>query len=253
MVRKALMRRMDESKTGFRWRGEDVFRIEGLSDAVFAFAVTLLVVSLEVPLTFHELLLSMRGFVGFAFGFALLILIWYNQFKFFRRYGLQNAYIIVLNAVLLFVVLFFVYPLKFLFSLLVRLIFEGSINVTLPDGTIASAIGEGQMSTLMVIYSSGYVIIFLVFVLLHLHVYRRRESLALTPLELFDTRSTLYENLINVMVGLSSILLVSLGGDKMAGWSGLVYFMLGPAITTNVVVRLKMRKTMISRQTSDKV
>jgi hypothetical protein len=244
---------MDESKTGFRWRGEDVFRIEGLSDAVFAFAVTLLVVSLEVPLTFHELLLSMRGFVGFAFGFALLILIWYNQFKFFRRYGLQDVYIIVLNAVLLFVVLFFVYPLKFLFSLLVRLIFEGSINVTLPDGTIASAVVEGQMSTLMIIYSTGYVVIFLVFVLLHLHALRHKESLALTTLELFDTRSTLYENLINVVVGLSSILLVALGGDTMAGWSGLVYFMLGPAITTNVVVRLKMRKAMISRQTSEKV
>jgi len=26
----------------FRWRGEDVSRIEGFSDAVFAFAVTLL-------------------------------------------------------------------------------------------------------------------------------------------------------------------------------------------------------------------
>ena len=32
----------------FRWRGGEVSRLEGLSDAVFAFAVTLLVVSLEV-------------------------------------------------------------------------------------------------------------------------------------------------------------------------------------------------------------
>ncbi len=30
----------------FRWRGADISRVEGLSDAVFAFAVTLLVVSL---------------------------------------------------------------------------------------------------------------------------------------------------------------------------------------------------------------
>jgi hypothetical protein len=245
MVRSALMHRMDESKTGFRWRGEEVFRIEGFSDAVFAFAVTLLVVSLEVPLTFHELLLSMRGFVGFGFGFALLVLIWHNQFKFFRRYGLQDAYVIVLNAVLLFVVLFFVYPLKFLFSFLVRLVVEGSTNVTLPDGTIASAVGEGQMSTLMIIYSTGYVVIFLVFVLLHLHALRNRESLALTPLELFDTRSTLYENLINVVIGLSSVLLVAMGGDQMAGWSGLVYFTLGPAMTLNAAVRRKKRKTMI--------
>ncbi len=36
----------------FRWRGAAISRVEGLSDAVFAFAVTLLVVSLQVPQTF---------------------------------------------------------------------------------------------------------------------------------------------------------------------------------------------------------
>lgn len=248
MIRKALMNRRQESGNDFHWRGEEVLRIEGLSDTVFAFAVTLLVVSLEVPLTFHELLLSMRGFVAFAFGFAILILIWYNQFIFFRRYGLQDTFVIVVNAVLLFVVLFFVYPLKFLFSLLVRLVFEGSIDVTLPNGTVASAIVEGQMSTLMIIYSSGYIVIFLVFMLLHLHAYRQRESLDLSPLEVFDTRSTIYENLINVLVGLSSVSVVLLGGEKLAGLSGLVYFMLGPTMTINGLARAKKRKAMISQE-----
>ena len=36
----------------FRWRGREVSRVEGFTDAVFAFAVTLLVVALEVPHTF---------------------------------------------------------------------------------------------------------------------------------------------------------------------------------------------------------
>jgi hypothetical protein len=102
------------------------------------------------------------------------------------------------------------------------------------------------MSTLMIIYSTGYVVIFLVFVLLHLHAYRCRESLALSPLELFDTRSTIYENLINMAVGFSSVLLVIIGGERMAGVSGLVYFMLGPAMTINGVARVKKRKVLIS-------
>jgi protein-S-isoprenylcysteine O-methyltransferase Ste14 len=52
---------------GFRLRGlGEVSRIEALSDGVIAFAITLLVVSLEVPRTFDELLVTMRGFLAFA-------------------------------------------------------------------------------------------------------------------------------------------------------------------------------------------
>src|SRR5215510_1225892 len=98
----------------------EVSRIEGFSDAVFAFAVTLLVVSLEVPRTFHELSLAMREFFAFAICFALLFQLWWRHFNFFRRYGLEDAPTIALTAVLLFVVLFYVYPLKFVFTLVVN-------------------------------------------------------------------------------------------------------------------------------------
>ncbi len=55
---------------------------------MFAFAVTLLVISLEVPKTFDELATSMHGFIAFACAFALLFTIWLQQYTFFRRYGL---------------------------------------------------------------------------------------------------------------------------------------------------------------------
>src|ERR1700704_843358 len=132
MLREKLMAKDIGRRADFRWRSHEISRIEGLSDAVFAFAVTLLVVSLEVPRTFTELAAAMRGFGAFAISFMLLFMVWFNQYKFFRRYGLQDNLTVCLNAILLFVVLFYVYPLKFLFTFLVSLFTGGGGRVHLP-------------------------------------------------------------------------------------------------------------------------
>src|SRR5215467_9014626 len=145
MLREKLMEHQHEK--GFQWRGGEIARIEGLSDAVFAFAVTLLVVSLEVPKTFEELAKLMRGFVPFAICFCLLMQVWHEQYRYFRRYNLQDTTSMTLNAILLFVVLFYVYPLKFLFSLLV----SGWMGARMEG-----AIEPHQMPQLMAIFSGGY-------------------------------------------------------------------------------------------------
>ena len=102
-------------------RGHEASRIEGFSDAVFGFALTLLVASIEVPPDFEALKLTLRGFLPFALTFALISWIWYLHYAFFRQFGLSDRLTIVLNGVLLFVVLFFVYPLKVVANNLVPL------------------------------------------------------------------------------------------------------------------------------------
>jgi uncharacterized membrane protein len=85
---------------GFRLRGTAVSRLEGFSDVVLGFALTLLVVSLEVPRTFAELHASLRSFVPFAICFFFLLSIWYEHFTFFRRYGLHDKATIVMKCFL---------------------------------------------------------------------------------------------------------------------------------------------------------
>ena len=66
--------------------GREVSRIEGFSDAVFGFALTLLVVSLEVPDNFEALKEILRGFIPFAATFALVCWIWFEHYAFFRKF-----------------------------------------------------------------------------------------------------------------------------------------------------------------------
>ena len=212
---------------GFRWRSQEVTRIEGFSDAVFAFAITLLVISLEVPRTFAELAEAMHGFVAFALSFSLLFYLWYTQYKFFRRFGLQDGPTIVLNGVLLFVVLFYVYPLKFLFGYLVNVFTGGHGMAHLPNGKIEPMLTGDEPRTMMLIYSSGYVAVFIIFLLMYRHAWKIRGELKLTASEQFDTRATMTEFVINIGVGSLSLLIAFFGGVGATGISGMTYFLLG--------------------------
>lgn len=227
---------------GFRWRGHEVQRVEAFSDAVMAFAVTLLIVSLEVPRTFADLLETMNGFVAFALSFALLLRIWYLQYQFFRRYGLEDGVTIALNACLMFVVLFFVYPLKFLFGFLVKEFTGQDTRVLLPGGTLVPAIGPQDMRTLMIVYGLGYLALFGTFGLLYRHAWKQREALALDALERFDTRSTLIEIALHLSVGTLSVLVAVFTDYHLAGLAGMTYILLAPVMTGFGMIRGRLRR-----------
>lgn len=233
MIREKLISHDIGRRANFRWRSHEISRIEGLSDAVFAFAVTLLVVSLEVPKTFTELALAMRGFGAFAISFALLFFIWFNQYKYFRRYGLQDNITVLLNAVLLFVVLFYVYPLKFLFAYLVNVFTGGHGEVRLANGNVEAMVEQGDLPLLMIIFGIGYVAIFAVFILLYWRAFRKRTELELNELEIFDTRNSIQEAALNCSVGLLSIAVAILGGVRYGALAGPVYMLLAVVMSVN--------------------
>jgi hypothetical protein len=186
MVRDLVGTELVPPEKHFRWRGGEITRLEGFTDAVFAFAVTLLVVSLEVPRTFHDLVMAMKGFVPFAVCFIILVQVWYSHYKFSRRYGLQTAYTVTLNAALIFVVLFYVYPLKFLFILAVGGLSGGR---TLPVEQLRQMITTyREMSELWLIYSAGVIAVYSLFALLYHYAYTKRLELELNEYETVCTR-----------------------------------------------------------------
>jgi hypothetical protein len=113
---------------------------------------------------------------------------------------------VVLNALLLFVVLLCVYPLKFLATLVFGQMFD-------PAST--APIEAGQLSQLIVIYGTGYVAVFVVFLLMYLYALRKRHVLHLTRLDLFDARYAIEADVINIGTGLGSVALALLGAPPL--------------------------------------
>jgi uncharacterized membrane protein len=205
----------------FNWRATEVSRLEGFSDAVFAFAVTLLVVSLEVPKNFGELLGVMKGFVAFGICFAMLALVWKEHTVFFRRYGLLTAPIVTLNSALLFVVLLYVYPLKFLFGMIVGEFSGGRLSATPAEPGIT----QHQIPALMVMYGLGFAAVYLLLALMYRYAYKRRAELELNEVEVFMTRRSILDHAAMTGIGVFASALALLLPEHIAGLSGMSYWL----------------------------
>ena len=225
---------------GFRLRGGEVTRLESFSDAVFGFALTLLVVSLDVPRSFNDLVTTMRGFPAFALCFLFLALIWNGHYKFCRRYGLDDGTARFLTCVMLFLVLFYVYPLKFLFNLSITALFFGSA----PNMVITAA----QFRTLLVIYGLGFAAVYFALTLLYLHAWRLRDALELNDLEKFDTRYQIFRLLTLTAFGLIAAGLACV--PVLRNWSSLVYMLLFPVLRTSRVIHRRRRAPYLGTTTT---
>lgn len=219
MIREKLAAQRLVERSGFRWRGGEVSRLEQFSDVVFAVALALLVVSLDVPATVTELLVVLRQFPAFGITFAVFTWIWYSHYVYFRRFGFVDALTTALNAGLLFLVLFYAYPLRFMFGALV----EGFVG-----GPFSFTFAEGRL--LLVIYSLGFVGVFGMFALLYGHALRLADELELNPLEVLVTRATMQAHLLVVVIGVGCAALAAFGPAWATPVAGFGYAAIGPAM-----------------------
>jgi uncharacterized membrane protein len=229
MLRRALFHSLEQHNDPFRHRGKEITRIEAFSDAVFAFSISLLIMSLEVPQTFRELMHIIQGFLPFLCTVGLVFLFWHQQYLYFRRYGLNDNTTIWLNALLLTIILFYIYPLKFLFSLLF-MIFSG-VNL-FPEAAEKGLVvlKAEEMPQLIVLYSVGYTLIWTIFFILYVRAWWRRELLDLNTFEMLETRKQVRGARLNAIIGLVALGFALL---KLPAWSGLTYVLIPAALIWN--------------------
>lgn len=178
---------------------------------------------MEVPDSFAELMQSLYGFIAFALSFAMLIFIWSQHNAFFRRYNLQDGITIFYNSILLFVILFYVYPLKYISIGFVASFFKFSSTSPIISNTT-------ELKQLFLVYGLGFIFVFLSFVLLYRHALSKATELQLTESEIFDAKTYLRYHLIFVFVGLISTLLTILNVGILFALPGWIYGLLGPLL-----------------------
>ncbi len=228
-----------EEMQGIRVRGLEVTRLEGLTDAMFGFAITLLIVSLEPPTSYDQLVKLMLSFPAFGVTFLLMMFIWYWHYRFFRQYGLNTGKVVWVNGILMFVVLLFVFPLKFFATIVIDYIFlERWLGFDMPDQLDRSGLNYPVLHT---IYAIGFAAVFYCFAWFYSLALGAREDLDLTEEEASSTRLHIGIYMIVATVPLFTIPIVWLPTPFAPMYAGMSNFLIWPA--TILYVRIMSPKS----------
>lgn len=178
-------------------------RLESFVDSAFAFAITLIVISVgHVPDTVADMLNALRDIPAFAVCFLLIARIWKSHREWGRTYDLDDATTTWLSLLLVFVVLIYVYPLRILFTAMFGSFGHGWLSA---QTHVVRTYFE--LRAAYVVFGIGYATIWGIFVLLYRHALIMRSAIDLSTAETEATRFHITLNLCFAAVAVVSILL----------------------------------------------
>lgn len=227
---------------GFRQRGHDMTRIEVLTDTAFAFAITMLVISLnDIPRSFNELAASLKQLPALLASFVHVMLFWQAHVLWSRRFGLEDGPTIWLSAGLIFVMLVYVYLLRLLFSSAFAWFTDGWLPSEIDIGTLA------EVRTLFLLYGVGFFLLAAFLAALNLYALQMRDRLSLDAVECFDTRTEIFFQFALAGTALVSILLALVAPGAWLGAAGMIYATLGISMPLIGTLRGRGREQLLGQ------
>lgn len=214
------------TRDGFRLRGVQVSRLETFVDAAFAFAVTLLIISVgELPRSVDDLFLALKRIPTFGLSFLFLAIFWVGHNRWSRRYGLEDRTVVFLSLCFVFSTLVFVFPL--------RMVISGAVSF-MTGGYLPSEMklaSSSELQDCFAIYGLGFVALNAILWLLSRHAMKHADDLQLNALERIETRRELASYLLMIGVGLVSMILSFLvrgtSWPPLASLPGFAYALIG--------------------------
>jgi len=229
------MKSMRKGKNGFYPRGLEITRLDTFLDAAFAFATTMIVISIgDIPGSYDELMDALKGIPAFVASFASILTFWMGHRKWSRAYGIENQFTTVVSLGLIFVLLVFVYPLKLVFTALFAWISNGWIR---SDFVLRSS---SELASLFVIYGLGFAAMAGMMALLYFKALRANLEPELDDIETVKTKSEINSWVVLALTGLASAVFAMAMPVRLAVLAGFVYATL--PITMPVVSTMYKRK-----------
>ena len=226
-------------------RGDSMTRIETFVDAAFAFAFTMLVISIdEIPTSPPELFELSKDIPAFVMSALSIGAVWLSHSSWSRTFGLQDRLTVNLSLGLVILMLVFVYPIKLMMQSTVIFISANLLGFTTFDTGLFENQGweDGAVAGLFIYVAIGLVALGLIIVAFYQNALRYARELRMTQFE----RRYCYEMTIAwsmvVLTALLSLLIALLADIDRVSLSGFIYLTLVASIPAAQYVHSKVSK-----------
>lgn len=207
-------------------RGDNMTRIETFVDAAFAFAFTMLVISIDqIPRSPAELIELSKDIPAFVMSATCIGWIWLAHSNWSRIFGLQDRTTVVLSLALVVLVLVFVYPIKLMMQATVVYFSLSIFNSELLNTGLFTNPGwqNNSLGELFLFVAIGVIALACIIISFYQNALRYREELRLTEVEKAFCKRVTLNWIVVVATALTSSILALTYEDERLVRAGFVY------------------------------